>query len=423
MLFENQISFLILKVLIVYLGTMGMIFSTEDFRSVKNKTAGVLIFLTYTVYTGLSSYIIIHFLDYEAFLWLFIATISVPIIFLLRFISDEPFAKHLFTHATHILTSLYITAGITLLNTALQGTMLSDLLFRLLAYLLVILLNTFIIRRVYLGFIGRIQNGWGILAMIPCALLILALTLAFYPVHYTKRPASVILLLLLGAVIVIIYFAICCYLWLQYHQLDAEQNREILELQVKNIREQTADIEKIAEQTKILRHDIRHMLSTIASLAEKGDAQAILDYVNAAAAMDEVPEPARYCADPILDATLSGYLERAKNSGIALETMLRIPESLPVDSAELSICFANALEASIKACESLPQQHKRIIVKCVCQPNLMFEIIYPYKGRNTLSTNISLKICTRSVQAFCQRHNALCSFTAEGGWFRIAVTM
>lgn len=430
MLFENNISFLVLKVLISFLGTIAMMLSTTDFRFIKRKLKNIVILGIYTFYVILSTYAIIYFLDYEHFLRVFIVTISCPAVFLLHNISDDPLPRLVFTRATHILFSLYITATVTLLNTALHGTELSDILLRLLAYLLVILLDYRFVRRIYYDIISTIRTGWGILSLIPCAFIILAVTIAFYPEHYTKNPAGIVLIYLLGVVIVIIYSAICGYLWLQYHQTASDQNREILELQVQNIREKTAHIERLAEQAKIIRHDMRHMLTTIASLAESGNAQAILDFVNTTAAPCDVPVPAHYCYDPILDATLSSYLEQAKVMGISLETSLSIPDTLPIDSAELSLCFANALMNAIKLNKMLPQNDRKIIVKCIHKPKLMFEIMNPYKGIITFdkdnipnSSEINLKISTQSIMAFCQRHDAFYSFTVENGWFKVMVAL
>ena len=148
MLFEENIAFLILKVLITCAGTFGMMRSTVKFRFVKEKPASIVIFGIYSLYIMLSTYAIIYFFDYEHFLWVFILTISCPAVLLLHDISDEPFPQLVFIRATHILASLYIAATITLINTALHGTALSDILMRLLIYLLVILLDFHFVRRV-----------------------------------------------------------------------------------------------------------------------------------------------------------------------------------------------------------------------------------------------------------------------------------
>lgn len=430
MLFENNVAFLVLKVLITYIGTTMMTFSTVNFKFIKSKKRCIVHFTAFAVYAMLSTYAVIFLGNYQHFLRVFIITISIPSVFLLYSISAEPFARLVFTYTTHILVSLYIAATVTLANAALHGTELSDILLRLLAYLLMILLDFHVLRHVYLNFISIIQKGWGFLSLIPCVLTIFAVMLALYPEHYTKRPASVILIYLLGAIIAIIYAAIYSYLSMQYHRLSTEQNIEILELQVQNLQRENNNIEILTEQTKIIRHDTRHMLSTIAQLAENDKFEAILDFINTVSKTSCIPKPLHYCNDTVLDAMFSSYQSRAKESGISLEFSLSIPDTLPVDSAELAICFANALENAVKSCERLPEGNRKIIVKCISIPKLMFEIANPYQGKisfdkNNLpkSSESSMKINARSIIAFCQKYDAFYTFDAQNGWFKLTVTL
>ena len=93
MLFEENITFLLLKVLITCAGTFGMMGSTVKYRFVKEKPVSIIIFGAYVLYIILSTYAIIYFFDYEHFLRVFILTISCPAILLLHNISDEPFPR------------------------------------------------------------------------------------------------------------------------------------------------------------------------------------------------------------------------------------------------------------------------------------------------------------------------------------------
>lgn len=430
MLYENNIIYLVLKVLITVTGTIGMMTSTTDFRLIKKKSTCILILSVYALYVIVSTHAIIHFLGYEYFLRVFLITISCPAVFLMHNISNEPFQRLVFTRATHILVSMYIAATVTLSNTALHGTELSDLLLRLLIYPLVILFDFQFVRPIYMDIISSIKKGWGILSLIPCALIILAVTTAFYPVHYTQRTASVVLIYMLGIIIVILYAAIGGYLFMQYDRISAEQNREILECQINNIRKESAAIEALTEQARIVRHDTRHILSTIVSLAESKDMQAILDFIKNTGNIPTIPKFPQYCKDPILNATLSSCFQSAEKSGITLETSISIPDLLPVDSAQLAICFANALENAIKYCENLPEKERKIIFTCTCQPNLMFQVINPYNGNVTFSKKQSLKLPENnlninlySIVTFCEKYNAFSSFTAENGWFKVTVTL
>ena len=84
MLFEDNITFLILKVMITCAGTFGMMGSTTKFRYMKEKPRSVVIFVSYVIYVILSSYAIIYFFSYQHLLRVFILTISCPAVLLLR---------------------------------------------------------------------------------------------------------------------------------------------------------------------------------------------------------------------------------------------------------------------------------------------------------------------------------------------------
>ena len=193
---------------------------------------------------------------------------------------------------------------------------------------------------------------------------------------------------------------------------------------------EAADMEKLAKQTKIIRHDIRHILSTIASLAESGDMQAILDFTDNAYQMPDMPESSHYCTDALLDTTLCSYFKSAKDSGILLQASVTIPDILPVDSAGLAICFANALGNAIECCEKLPKEKRKIVFKCIGKPKLMFEIENPQPDRITFDRNGlphlpegGMEAHIRSIVAFCEKYGAFYTFTAENGWFKFMVTL
>lgn len=429
MLFEDNLGFLVLKIMVTYVGTMAMMFSTTNFKVVRKKAVSIAIISGYAVFTVLSTCLILILFGWGQLLRVFILTISCPTVLLLYIISDETFARLSFSHATHILISLYIAATVTLINTALHGTMLSDILLRIIFYLTVVLFDFYFTRHIWHDFVRMVKKGWGFLALIPCAFIILFMTIALYPEHYTKRPASILMLYLLGVVIITVYLFIGSYLFMQYGQLQAEQSRALLELQVENIRRENDGIESLAKQAKIIRHDLRHMLSTIASLAESGDTQAILDFIeNTDGLFHDIPKPLHYCDEPILDAMLTHYLASAKEMGIAPETSLSIPDFLPVDGAELAVCFANMLKSALHICEKLPEKERKLTVRCSHSPRLMFEVTCPVQGKMNfdkkgLPADDSLIGSAHSIAAFCDRHGADCSFKAERGWFQIVVIL
>ena len=60
-----------------------------------------------------------------------------------------------------------------------------------------------------------------------------------------------------------------------------------------------------------------------------------------------------------------------------IEYMLQATEDLPVDAAELSTVFANALENAIHAVKQLPSEQRVIRCKYIRHPQLMFRVANP----------------------------------------------
>ena len=428
MIFDNNMAYQTYRVLVSIFGTLGMIISLTPMK--KNHKRNLLILGGYVVYAVVYSSLSLRFLGFLSFLRSAVFTVSLPGVLAIYMMADTSVPRHIFKCLSQLLLSLYLIISMTLLNTLLGGSLLSSAILLFFAYTAMIFLEFFFLRTYFLDMIEIITKGWGILTLIPSSFLLFVMVLVLHPVHYTQNPSFVILFYMTGSVILIIYYAVFQYLRTQYQYQMDEQNREILEVQMQGIKKHAEDTKRNAEEVRRIWQDTHRMLSGIATLAREGNAEAIHSFVAESSALNPLTAPAHYCSDPILNATLTAYLSRAENSGITIDLHLAIPEILPVDSAELSICFANALENAIKACEELPRNERKIILRCIHKPAFMFEIENPYKGRITFGRNglpISTKtghgLGTRSIMAFCEKHNAFYDFSTEGGWFKVMITL
>ena len=428
MIFDNNMAYQTYRVLISIFGTLGMIISITPMK--KSCKRNLLILGSYIVYAVVFSSLSLRFFGFLPFLRSAVLTVSLPGVISIYMTADTTVSRHIFKCLSQLLLSLYLIISMTLVNTLFKGTLLSSAILLLFAYAAMIFVEFFFLRNYFLNRIEIITRGWGILALIPSSFLLFVMALALYPAHYTQNPSFVILFYLTGAVILIIYYAVFQYLLTQYqYQLD-KRNVEILEIQMQGIKKHAEDTKRNAEEVRRVWQDTHQMLSGIAALAREGNAEAILSFVAESSALDLLAAPSHYCSDPILNATLTTYLGKAEKSGITVKLHFSIPEILPVDSAELSICFANALENAIKACEKLPENERKIIISCIHKPAFMFEIKNPYKGQITFGKNglpnsnrTDHGIGTRSIMAFCEKHNAFYDFSTEGGWFRVMITL
>lgn len=426
--FENNIPYTTLKTILIVIGTLGMMYSTTKFKySIKRIALIIFLFLCYV---AASSAVITTLFGYTFYLSTVLFTVSAPGVYLFFRFADDKASKSVFNHATQILFSLYVTVSVTLINIRIQGTELTEFLLHLVAYSIIILLEYRFLRKPFLRLASITQKGWLTLALIPCSLLVISIVLATYPTSFARNPTGVIFVYLLGIVIVIIYFAVFEFLFMQYRFQTTKQDLEILKIQNKNLQEKIARDAAATEQSLIDKHDTRHRYQTIISLLEGGQTSEAISYIAQFVGQLEAETSTVYCKDVLLNATLSSYFGQTKKAGITLETRLSLPDTLPVDSGEFSIVVANALENAIKACCLLPEEDRRIVFQCIYKPKLMLKISNPCKKEIDFSEDgVPLSdekehgFGTRSIIAFCKKYGALCSFTAEDGWFRLKIVL
>ena len=99
-----------------------------------------------------------------------------------------------------------------------------------------------------------------------------------------------------------------------------------------------------------------------------------------------------------------------------------------MDGAELAVCLANMLDIAIRLCEKLPEEERKLTVRCSHSPGLRLEVGCPVQGetqfdKKGLPADGSLLGSAHSIAAFCDRNGADCSFEAESGWFQIIVIL
>jgi len=114
------------------------------------------------------------------------------------------------------------------------------------------------------------------------------------------------------------------------------------------------------EKTRAFRHDLRNHLSVLDGLLGAGRTEEARRYLQRLeAASSELSPPCR-TGDPVVDVLLGEKLALAESRGVSTETALRLPEDRAVDSFDLCVIFANALDNALRACEALEGAYIRI---------------------------------------------------------------
>lgn len=355
---------------------------------------------------------------------------SVPSLIFLFAFSRQRNAQFVFLFCLCDTVCMWIELASGLIDYAVGGGGVVTLILRLAAFPLLEYAVWRWLRRPFLEMSHIVRRSWILFAILTGVCYLILVILSVYPTIIFQRPQDIPLAVMVLVLIALAYTTIFLVLFEQLHTLKTQERQQVFEAQAVMMGHRVEDMHRTAEAMRIERHDMRHQLQTIASLAQRGDQAALLDYIGTAQDKLNTLGARTYCTNPILNAVLVNAAEQAEKLGIALELSVALPDELPVDAQELSIVFANALENAIRAVEKLPPEQRRILCKSVPQPRFMMEISNPYEGEVVLDREglpISGRpghgIGTRSIMAFAEKYNAVCLFRVEHGWFKVQIAV
>jgi len=285
-------------------------------------------------------------------------------------------------------------------------------------------------RKPYLMLLNFVSHSWWLFSLVSGLFYVTMAVMAAFPCNIRYRPEDMPVNMMILMLLPLTYATIFLVLWQQWELFEATEKRRTFEAQSAMMEQRVGELLDAEERYRFERHNLRHRLLAIGIMLQKNDTAAALDYIGASQEALDATEVERYCTDPALDAILGSYFRQAKEQGIQLEAHIDLPDALPVPSVELSTVFANALENMLHAVRTLPPDKRRIICRCISSPCLMMEFCNPCGSDVQLgpdglpiARNAGHGIGTRSIAAFAEKHQAVCTFQVEDGWFKLRLAM
>ena len=104
------------------------------------------------------------------------------------------------------------------------------------------------------------------------------------------------------------------------------------------------------EETKMLRHDMRHHFTMINAFIKNRDYDSLIKYVSEFTTSIENAAPLQYTKNPVVNALIQHYAQCAKEQGIKLTLHLGIDQETIVSEVDLCAILSNLLENSLEAC-------------------------------------------------------------------------
>lgn len=139
-------------------------------------------------------------------------------------------------------------------------------------------------------------------------------------------------------------------------------NRQLDEYQRELIDTHYQEVENMYRQMRGWRHDYRNHIQTIKALAENGDMEAVMQYLDGLEldlnTVDTVIKTGNAMADAILNSKIS--LARSKNIEVHVDA--HIPVKLKMSELDLCVILGNLFDNAIEASMKLPEGGRMIRV-------------------------------------------------------------
>lgn len=426
--FENDITYYMVKALVVIGGTLGMMSSCMKIKFTFKKIAVTLIL--YLLWSCIYIFFGMKLIGVVGTLRLCIPMISVPAMFILYRMSTYSPWQAVFSYTMQLSISVMLAVTQTIAVTVLGGGRAVDLLIRLASYSLCIFAEYKLLRKKFLMLSYLPDKSWRTLTFVPIGFTVLLFLIGTYPLHYTRSLTVTVYLYAVTAVMLLVYVITFHSLLSQYNLQLSEYTNSILMSQSESFQKQLEAINSTEEQIKILRHNMRYNVIVVSDMLAAGDTSGALEYLRSVGVKLDEAKKMSYCSNSTANAILVYYIERAESKGIKTEVQFAMPENINIDIIDFTAAVANALENAVNACAKVKGEQKRLRIRTSENKQYIVEIANNYEGEVSFdeeglpsSTENGHGIGTRSISAFATKNNAILDYDITEEWFKLRIVL
>lgn len=183
------------------------------------------------------------------------------------------------------------------------------------------------------------------------------------------------------------------------------------------------------EETRHVRHDLRHHCIQLSALANEGNIEEIQKYLSNA--QNKIPNvDMRFSKNRSVDSVIGYYCALAKQENIPFLAQIDLPEVLAVDEIDLCLVISNLLENALEASLLTEPSLRQISIQAYLSSGhfLLVQTQNRFSGeirqKNGIFQSSKRKgagIGIQSVRRTAERNNGSSSFTVEDQTFRAKV--
>lgn len=287
------------------------------------------------------------------------------------------------------------------------------------------------IRVVYITVLDMVTKEWGVLWMLPATVYVAVYTLVEWPQNFVDNPlgvttAAILLLLLLSGLTLI---------FTNFYDLirETERNEQITIVKsYADALEDTINMERThEEETRILRHDMKHILDLVDHYNREGRTYEISKLCAEYTQSIDETKMDRFCENSAVNAIINKYATMAADSDIEFICRANVKNDPPFEPYEIAVVIANMLSNALRETSKCLEEKKTVDFTIdTLWDKIIIECVNSYEGRMRLDKKTGLPVSKRgtdhgfgmkSIKAFADYYNGLFDFGVENKKFYIRV--
>lgn len=199
---------------------------------------------------------------------------------------------------------------------------------------------------------------WRFLWLIPltlCALYYIAVYTDYLQIISTTYHFWTALMILIWVACTIsIYYFILKMLQSTAEAVHWKADAKFAAMQLKLQREQMQTLQNGIEESRRIRHDVRHHVVVLKNFAQADNQDGLLEYLSQYESSLEQDDAPHLCANDALDAVLGHYYRLCRRDGISFTATANLPSDLGEAETDFCLVLGNLLENAWEECRRLP---------------------------------------------------------------------
>ena len=169
------------------------------------------------------------------------------------------------------------------------------------------------LRPLFFQTLEGLRHGW----WLACLAMALYYGIVVYviPGHVGLDQVTTVLKPAVSLLMVGFYMVLMLLFTSTRKEMEAQHGKRLVEAQAAALRSRLEALGAAEEETRLMRHDMRHRFQTVAELVGRGEDQRALEFIGAAQRKLDEGKPVRWCGLAVLDAVFASYFGQAQRQG------------------------------------------------------------------------------------------------------------